>query len=62
MRLLISLARAYPSQSIIMLLALLLAGAAEAVGLSVLLPLVSIAIGSQAEAQAGTPKYLQPLA
>jgi ATP-binding cassette subfamily C protein len=54
MRLLISLTRAYPSQSIIMLLALLLAGAAEGVGLSVLLPLVSIAIGSQPEAQAGT--------
>ena len=54
MRLLISLTRAYPSQSITMLLALLLAGAAEGIGLSVLLPLVSIAIGSQPGAQAGT--------
>jgi ATP-binding cassette subfamily C protein len=37
-----------------MLLALLLAGVAEGIGLSALLPLVSVAIGSQPEAQAGT--------
>ena len=48
MRLLISLARKYPWQSVIMLLALLLAGIAEGIGLSALLPLVSTAVGSQA--------------
>jgi len=48
MRLLITLARKYPWQSVIMLLALLLAGLAEGVGLSALLPLVSTVIGSQA--------------
>ena len=47
MRVLISLARKYPWQSLIMLLALLLAGVAEGIGLSALLPLVSIAIGKQ---------------
>ena len=46
-------ARAYPLQSVIMLLALLLAGAAEGVGLSALLPLISIAIGKQTGAQGG---------
>jgi ATP-binding cassette subfamily C protein len=54
MRFLITLARAYPSQSIIMLLALLLAGAVEGLGLSALLPLVSTAVGSQSGAQEGT--------
>jgi ATP-binding cassette subfamily C protein len=47
MRFLISLTRKYPWQSVIMLLALLLAGVAEGIGLSALLPLVSIAIGKQ---------------
>ena len=42
MRLLIILrAQAYPLQSAIMLLALLLAGVAEGIGLSALLPLIS---------------------
>jgi ATP-binding cassette subfamily C protein len=54
MRLLISLARAYPLQSVIMLFALLLAGAVEGLGLSALLPLVSIAVGNQGGAQEGT--------
>jgi ATP-binding cassette subfamily C protein len=48
MRLLISLARKYPWHSVIMLLALLLAGIAEGIGLSALLPLVSTVVGSQA--------------
>jgi len=48
MRLLISLARKYPWQSVIMLLALLLAGIAEGIGLSALLPLISTVVGSQA--------------
>jgi ATP-binding cassette subfamily C protein len=52
MRLLIALARKYPWQSVIMLLALLLAGVAEGIGLSALLPLVSTVVGSQAGAGA----------
>ena len=54
MRLIVSLACAYPLQSVIMLLALLLAGVAEGVGLSALLPLVSIAMGSQTAAKVST--------
>ena len=54
MRFLITLARAYPLQSAIMLLALSLAGVAEGIGLSALLPLVSLAMGSQTEAVPGT--------
>jgi ATP-binding cassette subfamily C protein len=54
MRLLIFLAREYPWQSVIMLLALLLAGVAEGIGLSALLPLISIAIGKQTGTQGGT--------
>ena len=50
MRLLITFARTYPLQSALMLFALLLAGLAEGVGLSALLPLLSVAIGSQAAA------------
>ena len=53
MRLLISLSRAYPLQSAIMLMALLLAGVAEGVGLSALLPLISVAMGSQPGAEPG---------
>ncbi len=54
MQLMISFARAYPRQSLIMLLALMLAGAAEGIGLTALLPLVSIGIGSQTGAQGDT--------
>jgi ATP-binding cassette subfamily C protein len=54
MRLLISLGRKYPWQSLIMLLALLLAGVAEGIGLSALLPLISIAIGKQTGVQGST--------
>jgi len=53
MRLLISLARKYPWQSTVMLLALLLAGVAEGFGLSALLPLVSIVVGTQTGAGQG---------
>ncbi len=52
MRFLITIARAYPVQSAIMLFALLLAGVAEGIGLSALLPLVSVAMGSQTGAKA----------
>jgi len=50
---LLSIAQAYPLQSSIMLLALLLAGAAEGIGLSALLPLISVAIGNQPGTQGG---------
>jgi len=53
MRLLITLARAYPLQSALMIFALLLAGLAEGLGLSALLPLVSIGIGKQAGTASG---------
>ena len=47
MRFLITLARAYPLHSIIMIIALLLAGVLEGVGLSMLLPILGIAVGQQ---------------
>ena len=47
MRLLITFARIYPMRSAFMVLALLFAGILEGVGLSMLLPLFSIATGSQ---------------
>jgi ATP-binding cassette subfamily C protein len=53
MRLLISFARAYPLQSAIMLIALLLAGLAEGVGVSALLPLISVAMDGQTGAVPG---------
>lgn len=55
MRLMFSFFRAYPWHAIIMLLALLFAGIAEGVGLSALLPLLSIAIKNGAEASADSP-------
>jgi ATP-binding cassette subfamily C protein len=48
MRFLIKMARAYQGRTIIVLIAMLLAGLAEGFGLSAMLPLLSIAIGSQA--------------
>jgi len=48
MGLMLNFFRAYPSQTVLMLLALLLSGMAEGVGLSALLPMVNIALGSQA--------------
>lgn len=48
MRLLVTFFRAYPGQSAVMLVALLFAGIAEGVGLSALLPLLSIAIRDDA--------------
>ncbi len=50
MRLLITLARAYPWQSATMLLALLLAGVVEGLSLTALLPLLSAAIGEPSAA------------
>ncbi|MEZ5570337.1 MAG: ABC transporter ATP-binding protein [Halioglobus sp.] len=42
--------RAYPGRSVLMLLALILSGAAEGIGLSALLPLLKIALGPDADA------------
>ncbi|MBW2435743.1 MAG: ABC transporter ATP-binding protein, partial [Deltaproteobacteria bacterium] len=47
MRLLITFARRYPWRSSVMLLALLLAGFMESIGLSMLLPLIGITVGTQ---------------
>jgi len=47
MRILLTFARAYPLQSAIMLVALLLAGLAEGIGLSALFPLLGMAVKSQ---------------
>ena len=48
MGLMLNFFRAYPSQTVLMLLALLLSGIAEGVGLSALLPMLNIALGSEA--------------
>jgi ATP-binding cassette subfamily C protein len=48
MRLMLSFFRAYPGQTVIMLIALLLAGVAEGMGLSALLPVLNIAVSSSA--------------
>jgi ATP-binding cassette subfamily C protein len=50
---LLSFVRRYPKQSILMLIAMLLAGMSEGVGLSAMLPLLNIAIGSQAAGHTG---------
>lgn len=47
MRFLIIIARTYPLHSITMVLALLLAGVLEGVGLSMLLPILGMAVGQQ---------------
>ena len=49
MRLLYTFARKYPLQSALMLFALVLAGIAEAFGLTALLPLLGLAFSSQAQ-------------
>jgi ATP-binding cassette subfamily C protein len=56
MRLMASFFRAYRIQTLLMLLALLLSGIAEGIGLSALLPLLNIALG----AEAGTGLALAP--
>jgi ATP-binding cassette subfamily C protein len=50
MGLMLNFFRAYPSQTTLMLLALLLSGVAEGIGLSALLPMINIALGSEATA------------
>ena len=53
MRLLLAFVRAYPGQSAVMLLCLLLGAVAEAVGLSTLLPILTLATGEAAGAEGG---------
>ena len=48
MRLMLSFFRAQPWQTVLMLVALLLSGTAEGIGLTALLPLLNIALGSEA--------------
>ena len=52
MRFLITLARAYPGRSTLMLAALLLAGILEGISLSMLLPLLSIAVNGSPDGEA----------
>jgi ATP-binding cassette, subfamily C, bacterial len=47
MRLMLDFFRAYRGQTILMMLALVLSGVAEGIGLSALLPLLNIALGPQ---------------
>lgn len=56
MRLMLAFLRAYPGQTVIMLIALLLAGVAEGVGLSALLPFLNIAIRSDSSINGGSPQ------
>jgi ATP-binding cassette subfamily C protein len=56
MRLMLTFFRAYPGQTLVMLLALIMAGLAEGMGLSALLPLLNIAIGQSD----GTPGTREP--
>lgn len=49
MRMLFAFGRAYPARTTLMLVSLLLAGLAEGVGLTALLPLLSVALGDQAQ-------------
>lgn len=50
MRLLTTLVRAYPKHTVFMVVALLLAGILEGIGLSMLLPILGIAVDAQSEA------------
>jgi ATP-binding cassette subfamily C protein len=59
MHLMLTFFRAYPWQTLVMLVALLLAGVAEGIGLSALLPLLNIAIKSDAR-QSGTDQTAAP--
>jgi ATP-binding cassette subfamily C protein len=54
MHILISFVRHYPKQSILMLIAMLVAGMAEGIGLSAMVPLISTAIGNQPGGSAAT--------
>ncbi len=55
MRLMLTFFRAYPGQTLIMMIALLLAGIAEGIGLSAFLPFMSIAIRNDAAGSEQSP-------
>ncbi|MBP6227200.1 MAG: hypothetical protein KA472_04690, partial [Pseudomonadales bacterium] len=55
MSLMLSFYRAYPLPTLLALLALLVAGLAEGIGLSVLLPLLNIAIATESGGNGGAP-------
>ncbi|MFV8817817.1 ABC transporter ATP-binding protein [Haliea sp. E17] len=56
MRLMLDFFRAYPGHTVLMLLALMLSGLAEGIGLSALLPLINVALGHDvAAAVTGVP-------
>ena len=56
MRFLITLARAYPLHSIVMITALLLAGVLVGIGLSMLLPVLNIAVRGQSSSGQLSPE------
>jgi len=58
MQLMLTFFRAYPWQTVVMLVALLMAGAAEGIGLSALLPLLNIAIKNDARQSGDTQTEL----
>lgn len=49
MRILVAFGRAYPARTLLMMLSLVLAGIAEGVGLTTLLPMVSVALGEKSD-------------
>ena len=49
MRILVAFGRAYPARTLLMMLSLVLAGVAEGVGLTTLLPMVSVALGEKSD-------------
>ncbi len=51
MRILLAFGRAYPIRTLVMLVSVLLAGVAEGVGLTTLLPLLTVAMGDQTHTQ-----------
>ena len=60
MRLMLTFFRAYPGQTLIMMIALLLAGIAEGIGLSAFLPFLSIAIRNDAGTNASGTEQSPP--
>jgi ATP-binding cassette subfamily C protein len=59
MRLMLSFFSAYPLQTVLMMVALLLSGIVEGLGLSALLPLLNVALGSQASLGIDLPETMQ---
>ncbi|MFD1693076.1 hypothetical protein ACFSHR_20685 [Azotobacter chroococcum] len=51
MRILLAFGRTYPARTALMLISLFLAGLAEGVGLTTLLPLLSVALGDETHSE-----------